>query len=46
MKTGQPSVTLTLVLDALEMAIGRRQPESGLLHHSDSNTERCQVFQG
>lgn len=35
-----------LVLDALEMAVGRRQPKSGLIHHSDSNTERCQVFRG
>jgi len=35
-----------LVLDALEMAIGRRQPKSGVIHHSDSNTERCQVFRG
>jgi hypothetical protein len=29
----------SLVLDALEMAIGRRQPESGLLHHSDRGSQ-------
>lgn len=28
-------MTSELVLDALEMAVGRRQPEPGLIHHSD-----------
>jgi putative transposase len=28
-----------LVQDALEMAIGRRQPESGLLHHTDRGSQ-------
>ena len=28
-----------LVLDALEMAVGRRQPERGLLHHSDRGSQ-------
>ncbi|QFT84147.1 Integrase core domain protein (plasmid) [Halomonas sp. THAF12] len=36
----------SLTLDALEMAIGRRRPPRGVLHHSDSNTGRCQVFRG
>ena len=36
----------SLTLDALEMAIGRRQPPRGVLHHSDSNTGICQVFRG
>ena len=36
----------SLTLDALEMAIGRRRPPRGVLHHSDSNTGICQVFRG
>lgn len=28
-----------LVLDALEMAVGRRQPKSGLIHHSDRGSQ-------
>lgn len=28
-----------LILDALEMAVGRRQPERGLLHHSDRGSQ-------
>ncbi len=28
-----------LVLDALEMAVGRRQPEKGLIHHSDRGSQ-------
>ncbi len=28
-----------LVLDALEMAVGRRQPEEGLIHHSDRGSQ-------
>lgn len=29
----------TLVLDALEMALGRRRPQRGLLHHSDQGSQ-------
>jgi transposase InsO family protein len=29
----------TLVSDALQMALGRRQPEAGLLHHSDRGSQ-------
>lgn len=28
-----------LVLDALEMAVGRRRPEKGLIHHSDRGSQ-------
>jgi hypothetical protein len=35
-----------LVLDALEQALWARKHRQGLIHHSDSNTERCQVFPG
>lgn len=37
----------SLVNDALiTMAIWKHRPNAGLLVHSDSNTERCRVFQG
>ena len=32
-------MTRRLVLDALEMAVGRRHPEAGLLHHSDRGSQ-------
>lgn len=32
-------MTRTLVLDALEMAVGRRRPGPGLLHHSDRGSQ-------
>ena len=36
----------TLVNDALQMALGRRQPERGLLHHSDRGVQyACQDYQ-
>ena len=36
-----------LVLDALEMAIARRQPPAGLLHHSDRGVQyACDDYQG
>lgn len=35
-----------LVLDALEMAVGRRRPEPGLIHHSDRGVQyACGDFQ-
>ena len=32
----QPHLRVELALEALHMALGRRVPEAGLLHHSDS----------
>jgi putative transposase len=32
---GEPPLKTELVLDALEMAIWRRKPKAGLIHHSD-----------
>lgn len=29
----------SLVLDTLEMTVGRRNPESGLIHHSDRGSQ-------
>ena len=34
-----PSLHKELVLDALEMAVAGRQPETGLLHHSDRGSQ-------
>jgi transposase InsO family protein len=31
----RPDLEAELVVDALEMAIARRQPQPGLVHHSD-----------
>ena len=37
----------TLVADALQMAVGRRRPGSGLLHHSDQGAEyMSRAYQG
>jgi putative transposase len=37
----------TVVQHALEMALGRRQPHKGLIHHSDRGVQyACQAFQG
>ena len=33
-----------LVRGALEMALGRRQPEAGLIHHSDRGSEYASVM--
>ena len=36
-----------LVQEALRMALGRRQPSPGLLHHSDRGSQdACQAYQG
>jgi putative transposase len=36
-----------LVTDALEMALGRRQPEAGLIHHSDRGSQyACHAYRG
>ena len=32
-------MTKRLVLEALEMAVGRRHPEPGLIHHSDRGSQ-------
>jgi putative transposase len=39
-------VDVTLVQEALRMALGRRQPAAGLLHHSDRGSQyACQAYQ-
>ena len=39
-------MTKKLVLDALEMAVGRRQPGPGLIHHSDRGSQyACKKYQ-
>lgn len=35
----QPTLARQLVLDALQMALGRRRPQSGWLHHSDRGSQ-------
>jgi transposase InsO family protein len=35
----QASLDRFLVLDALESALGRRRPETGLIHHSDRGSQ-------
>lgn len=35
----QERMTQDLVLDALRMALGRRRPDAGLLHHSDRGSQ-------
>jgi putative transposase len=35
-----------LVVDALEMAVARRQPSSGLIHHSDQGTQYVSLLLG
>ena len=35
----RPDLETELVVDALEMAIGRRQPKPGLVHHSDQGSQ-------
>lgn len=35
----QPSMDRSLVLNALEMALGQRQPGEGLVHHSDRGSQ-------
>lgn len=35
----QKTLERRLVIDALEMALGRRRPEAGLLHHSDRGSQ-------
>jgi putative transposase len=43
----QPSMDRSLVLKALEMALGQRQPGVGLLHHSDRGSQYASGdFQG
>lgn len=37
------SLESSLVMDALEMAYGRRQPERGLLHHSDRGSQYASI---
>ena len=40
-------LTASIVVDALEMAIGRRAPAAGLIHHSDRGTQyAAHLFQG
>ncbi len=39
-------MTADLVGDALKMALWRRKMPKQVIVHSDSNTERCQVFRG
>jgi putative transposase len=40
-------IDVTLVQEALWMALGRRQPAAGLLHHSDRGSQyACQAYQG
>jgi putative transposase len=40
-------VDAALVQEALRMALGRRQPAAGLLHHSDRGSQyACQAYQG
>ena len=40
-------IDATLVQEALRMALGRRQPSAGLLHHSDRGSQyACQAYQG
>ena len=39
-------MTADLVCDALQMALWKRKMPKGVIVHSDSNTERCRVFQG
>ena len=36
-----PRIVAELADDALRMAIARRRPSSGLIHHSDRSTARC-----
>jgi transposase InsO family protein len=41
-----PHVDATLVQEALRMALGRRQPAAGLLHHSDRGSQyACHAYQ-
>jgi transposase InsO family protein len=35
----RPDLEAELVVDALEMAITRRQPKPGLMHHSDLGSQ-------
>ncbi len=35
-----------LVVDALQMAVHRRRPEPGLIHHSDGGDCRCRCSRG
>jgi putative transposase len=35
----RPDLEAELVVDALEMAIARRQPQAGLVHHSDQGSQ-------
>jgi len=35
----QERMTQGLVLDALKMALGRRRPDAGMLHHSDRGSQ-------
>ncbi len=39
-------MTADLAGDALQMALWRRKMPKKVVVHSDSNTERCRVFQG
>jgi putative transposase len=42
-----PHIDGALVQEALRMALGRRQPAAGLLHHSDRGSQyACQAYQG
>jgi len=41
-----PRMPVDLVADALEMAVQRRRPEAGLLHHSDRGSQyACGIYQ-
>ena len=37
----RPTLEAELLVDALEMAVGRRRPRPGLVHHSDSECVGC-----
>ena len=40
-------IDVTLVADALHMALGRRSPAAGLIHHSDRGSQyACHVYRG
>jgi putative transposase len=41
MADGRPlgSMRVALVVDALDMAIARRKPEAGVIHHSDHGSQ-------
>lgn len=40
-------IAVTLVADALHMALGRRSPAAGLMHHSDRGSQyACHAYRG